>query len=57
MGQRRNGETKMPPVQYLDKCDTLGLTASTEVKLTISSLGAVICYLSKSFLEQLQLPR
>ena len=49
-----NGETRMPPelVKYLDKCDTLGLTASTEGELTLSSLGAVIWYLSKGFLDQ-----
>ena len=49
-----NGETRMPSVlaKYLDKCDTLGLTASSEGELTISSLGAVIWYLSKGFLDQ-----
>ena len=49
-----NGETRMPSVlaRYLDKCDTLGLTASPEGELTISSLGAVIWYLSKGFLDQ-----
>ena len=49
-----NGETRMPLVLagYLDKCDTLGLTASQEGELTISSLGAVIWYLSKGFLDQ-----
>ena len=49
-----NGETRMPLVLagYLDKCDTLGLSASPEGELTISSLGAVIWYLSKGFLDQ-----
>ena len=49
-----NEELNMPPElsQYLDKCDTLGLSANAEGELTLSALGAVIWYLSKGFLEQ-----
>ena len=38
--------------KYLDKCDSLGLTANPEGELALSSLGAVIFYLSMGYLDQ-----
>ena len=47
-------EVKLPQElrKYLDKCDSLGLTANPEGELALSSLGAVIFYLSMGYLDQ-----
>ena len=49
-----NDEIQMPTVlsHYLDKCDTLGLSANGDGELTLSALGAIVWYLSKGFLDQ-----